>query len=59
MLQDRIVDLNELARLLGDSSPKITLAHDAGVINSLFSIQPLGIGINRNNENDIQRVAIF
>lgn len=34
MLQDRIVSLNELAGLLGHSSPKITLAHYASIIDA-------------------------
>ncbi|MFA5214537.1 site-specific integrase [Sulfuricurvum sp.] len=34
MLQDGIVSINELAGLLGHSSPKITLAHYASVIDS-------------------------
>lgn len=34
MLQDGIVSINELAGLLGHSSPKITLAHYASVIDA-------------------------
>jgi integrase len=34
MLQDRIVSLNELAGLLGHSTPKITLTHYASIIDS-------------------------
>ncbi|MCK5109892.1 MAG: tyrosine-type recombinase/integrase [Arcobacteraceae bacterium] len=33
MLKDNIVSLNELAGLLGHSSPKVTLAHYASIIN--------------------------
>jgi len=34
MLQEQIVSLNELSGLLGHSSPKVTLAHYSGVIES-------------------------
>jgi integrase len=34
MLQDRIVSLNELAGLLGHSTPKITLSHYASIIDA-------------------------
>jgi integrase len=34
MLQEKIVSLNELSGLLGHSSPKVTLAHYSGVIDS-------------------------
>jgi integrase len=34
MLQDNIVSINELAGLLGHSSPKVTLSHYAGVIET-------------------------
>ena len=33
MLKENIVSINELAGLLGHSSPKITLEHYASVIN--------------------------
>ncbi len=33
MLQDKIVSINELAGLLGHSSPKITLEHYASIID--------------------------
>ena len=35
MLRDNVVSLNELSGLLGHSSPKVTLAHYASVINSI------------------------
>lgn len=34
MLQENIVSINELAGLLGHSSPKVTLAHYASVIDA-------------------------
>ena len=53
MLQENIISINELAGLLGHSSPKITLEHYASVINvksidlgtnfSLFSYNPATI----------------
>ncbi|WP_295051395.1 site-specific integrase [Sulfuricurvum sp.] len=42
MLQDRIVSINELAGLLGHSTPKITLSHYASVIEA----KTIDLGIN-------------
>lgn len=42
MLQDSIVSINELAGLLGHSTPKITLTHYASVIDS----KTIDLGIN-------------
>ncbi len=59
MLQENIVSINELAGLLGHSSPKITLEHYASIINvksidlgdnfSLFSYNPATIEKKKTN----------
>lgn len=42
MLQDRVVSINELAGLLGHSTPKITLSHYASVIEA----KTINLGLN-------------
>ena len=55
MLKENIVSINELAGLLGHSSPKVTLTHYASVIDAKSINLGTNFSLFRHNNNTMKK----